>query len=103
MIEFGKETRQITVIKYRRRTAKWQQSVTALLDGANVQIMLPISTYVTPGVYKLKIKFIDQNNVERKDIAYEINPEGLLTIYLNAPDSGEINSFSGKLFLTQRK
>lgn len=101
MVQFGTTKRYLTIIKYTKRPAKWQQSVVNISDGGTVQIVLPTGTNVVAGNYKVKARFFDTNNREQNEITYSINSTGLMTIYLPIPDTGAV-AFSGKIFFTQR-
>jgi hypothetical protein len=101
MVDFGSNIKAVTLIKYTKRPAKWQQSVSGITDGGTVQIVLPTGTNVVAGNFKVKARFFDTNNREQNEITYSINSTGLMTIYLPIPDTGAV-AFSGKIFFTQR-
>jgi hypothetical protein len=102
MINFGTAQRYISVTHYTRRPARWQQSVTNIPDTGTVQIVLPNSSSIVPGNFKVKVRFFNTANHEVKDIAYFISPSGLMTLYLPVADSTTTPLFSGHIFFTQR-
>jgi hypothetical protein len=102
MINFGTAQRYIQVIHYTRRPSRWQQAVTNIPDAGTVQIILPTSSSVVVGNYKVKARFFDTSNNEVKDISYFISGSGLMTLYLPIPDSITPPLFSGHIYFTQR-